>query len=161
MADLPFPWCVYAALQSKAAQCGRIVDRSWGIESGLNNLLMAVESGSVPENQAEFQRGIDRAVATGSWVERNHVRLRRKYLRPEPEYTHDRIPAHVRLAEIRCSLSAAEWGLLMAVAAGVAYHELTGMTAGSARTRVARLRARLRPVDQEGRKAGRNRGKNR
>jgi len=158
MADLPFPWCIYAQQQSKAAQCDRITDRTWGIESALTNFLKAVESGSVPNNQAEFQRGIDRAVATGSWVERNHARLRRKYLLPEREQREDRILAQVRLAEIRSCLSVAEWGLLIAVVAGVAYHELTGLTAGSARTRVARLRTRLRLADQDGLKARRNRG---
>ena len=50
------------------------------------------------------------------------------------------------MAEIRDSVSATEWGLLMAVAAGMAYHEMSGATAGSARTKVARLRARLRPT---------------
>ena len=49
MADLPFPWCIYAEHQSKAAACGRITDRSWGIENGLTNFLTAVESGSIPK----------------------------------------------------------------------------------------------------------------
>lgn len=149
MADLPFPWCIYAKQQSKAAQCGRITDRSWGIENGLTKFLKAVESGSVPQNQAEFQRSMDRAVATGSWVERNHSRLRMKYLRPQQEFAERRVLARVHLAEIRNSMSAAEWGLLLAVAAGVAYHKMKGMTAGSARTKVARLRARLRQSRQE------------
>jgi hypothetical protein len=43
-------------------------------------------------------------------------------------------------------VSPAEWSLLMAVAAGVAYQEMVGTTAGGARTKVARLRARLRPT---------------
>ena len=144
MVDLPFPWCVYAEHQSKAAACGRITDRSWGIENGLTNFLNAVESGSIP-NQEEFQRGVNRAVDTGSWVERNHARLRRMYLRPQNHHSEQRVLARVRLAEIRDSVSPNEWGLLMAVAAGVAYHEMTGTTAGGARTRVARLRARFRP----------------
>ena len=149
MAELLFPWCIYAEHQSKAAASGRITDRSWGIENGLNNFLKAVESDSIPENQEEFQHGVERAVATGSWVERNHSRLRRKYIRPEHNNGERRVLARVRLGEIRGSVSAAEWGLLLAVAAGVAYREIAGMTAGSARTRVARLRARLRPACQE------------
>jgi hypothetical protein len=145
MADLPFPWCIYAEHQSKAARCGRVTDQSWGIENGLTDFLTAVESDSVPSNQEEFRQGIDRAVATGSWVERNHARLGRKYLRQEQESHAERgMQASVRLAEIHGIVSAEEWSLLMAVAAGVAYHEMAGMTAGGARTRVARLRARLR-----------------
>jgi hypothetical protein len=148
MADLPFPWCVYAEHQSKAAACGRITDRSWGIENGLTKFLTAVESGSIP-NKDEFQRNVNRAVDTGSWVERNHARLRRKYLRPQYHHSEQRVLARVRLTEIRDSVSATDWGLLMAVAAGVAYHDMSETTAGSARTRVARLRARLRPTGKE------------
>jgi len=72
MADLPFPWCIYAQQQSAAARCGRITSRFWGIENGLNHFLAAVESDGIPKNQTEFGRGVDRAIATGSWVERNH-----------------------------------------------------------------------------------------
>lgn len=142
--ELPFPWCIYAEHQAKAARCCRISDQSWGIENGLTRFLTSVESSGIPENQTEFQRGVERAVATGSWVERNHARLRRKYLLPEPRSTEGRLLARVRLAEIRGSLSAAEWRLLVAVAVGVAYEEMTWISAGSARTRMARLRARLR-----------------
>lgn len=150
MADLPFPWCIYAEHQSKAARCGRITDRSWGIENGLTNFLNAVESSAVPANQDEFRRSVDRAVATGSWVERNHARLRRKYLRQDPDpHAERRMLVRARLAEIRGSVSAAEWGLLIGLAAGIAAHEMaaaSGVTAGSVRIRIARLRARLRPA---------------
>lgn len=145
MADLPFPWCVYAEHQSKAAACGRITDWSWGIENGLTKFLTAVESGSIP-NQDEFKSGVNRAVDTGSWVERNHARLRRTYLQPQYHHSEQGVLARVRLAEIRDRVSPAEWDLLMAVAAGVAYREMTGVTTGGARTQVARLRARLRPT---------------
>ena len=103
MAELPFPWSVYAEHQSKAARSGRIGDKSWGIENGLTNFLTALESGSDPASPDDF----------------------------------------------RGSVTAAEWGLLIAVAAGLAAHEVAaarGVTAGSVRTRVARLRARLRPI---------------
>ena len=156
MADLPFPWCIYAEHQAKAAQCGRITDRSWGIENGLSKFLTAVESISVSQNSEGFRRNIDRAVGTGSWVERNHARLRRKYLRPDPDsHAERRMMARARLAEIRSSVSAAEWGLLIAVAAGVAAHEMAagGVTSGAVRIRVARLRARLRPERPYSRKA--------
>ncbi len=56
--------------------------------------------------------------------------------------------ARVCLAQIRDSVSAEEWSLLILVAAGVAYDEMAGTTAGRARTRVARLRARLRASGQ-------------
>ena len=150
MVNLPFPWCIYEENQSKAARCGRITDRSWGIENGLTHFLTAVQTSGVPTNQEEFRRSVNRAIATGSWIERNHARLRRKYLRHDPEP--DRAPrmlASTRLAEIRSSVSAEEWGLLIAVAAGRTCREMatdSGVTAGSVRTRISRLRARLRRV---------------
>ena len=54
--------------------------------------------------------------------------------------------ARARLAEIRSAVSAPEWALLIAVAAGIAYDEIAasrGIAAGGVRTRVSRLRARL------------------
>ena len=151
MADFPFPWCIYAEHQSRAARGSRLTDRSWGIENGLTSFLKAVESGSVPEDQAEFQGDIDRAVATGSWLERNHARLLRKYVRPQEEHSERRLLDRLRLAEMRESMKPAEWAFLMAVAAGIAYHEMAGMTAGAARTRLARLRSRLRSTAQQDR----------
>ncbi len=150
MADFPFPWCIYAEHQSQAAQCGRITDRSWGIDNGLTSFLKTVESGSIPEDQAEFRSDIDRAVATGSWLERNHARLLRKYVRPQEEHTEQRLLDRICLGEMRESVNAAQWTLLMAVAAGIAYCEMSGMTAGAARTRIARLRARLRSSAKQG-----------
>jgi hypothetical protein len=150
MAELPFPWSIYAEHQSKAARCGRISDKSWGIENGLTNFLTAVDSSSIPANPDEFRRSVDRAVATGSWVERNRARLRRKYLRQDPEpHAEPQMLARARLAEIRSNVSAAEWELLIAQAAGLAAHEIAaapGATPGSIRTRIARLRVRLRPA---------------
>jgi len=151
MADFPFPWCVYAEHQSRAARCGRITDRSWGVENGLTSFLKAVESGSIPKDQTQFQDDIERAVATGSWVERNHARLLRKYLRPGEEHAEQRQFDRIQLTEMRERVNAAEWSLLMAVAAGGAYREIPGMTAGAARTRVARLRACLRSSAKQGR----------
>ena len=144
MAELPFPWCIYAEHQSKAAASGRVDHRSWGSENGLNTFLRAVESGSIPENNKEFQLSVDRAVATGCWVERNHARLRLKYIRPQDAHPERQLLARLHLAEIRAGVSPEEWNLLLAVAVGIAYQEMAGATPGSARTRVARLRARLR-----------------
>jgi hypothetical protein len=144
MQDLPFPWCVYAEHQSRAARCARITNTFWGIENGLTKLLTSLASDSLPENQAEFRRDVERTVATCSWVERNHTRLHRKYLWPGEEHSERRILARIRLTEIHSSVSAADWSLLMGVAAGITYGEMTGVTVGSARTRIARLRARLR-----------------
>ncbi len=42
MAELPFPWCIYAEHQSKAAASGRVDDRSWGNENGLNTQILEI-----------------------------------------------------------------------------------------------------------------------
>jgi hypothetical protein len=148
MADLPFPWCIYSEHQSKAARSSRITNRSWGIENGLTNFLTAIESSNVSTNQDEFRRSIDRAVATGSWVERNRARLRRKYLHQDLEpHPKRQMLARAQMTEIRASVGAADWVLLIGVAAGLSAHELaiaSGRKAGSVRTRIARLRKGLR-----------------
>ncbi len=132
--------------QSKAARCGRLTDGFWGIENGLNNFLIALEP-SVTIDPQEFQNSIDRAIATGSRLERNRARLRREFLSQDPECLEEqRMLARISLAEIRSAVSAAEWALLNAVAAGTTYHEIAasqGVSAGGVRTRVSRLRMRL------------------
>lgn len=144
MADFPFPWCVYAEHQTQAARCDRLTDRSWGTENGLNSLLKAVESGSVSQDHKEFQTKIERATATGSWLERNHARLLRKYVRLEENDAEQRLLDRICVREMQNHVNPAEWTLLMAITAGVAYCEIAGMSSGAARTRIARLRARLR-----------------
>ena len=147
MPNLSFSWNIYKENQSKAARCGRITDRSWGIENGLNSFLTAVESCSAFTDPQEFQNSIDRAMSTGSRVERNRAQLRRKYLRQDPErHAETLMLARACLAEIRSAVSAEEWALLIDVATGIACHEIAasrGITAGSVRTRLSRLRARL------------------
>lgn len=151
MADFPFPWCIYAEHQSEAALRSRLTDRSWGIENGLTSFLKTVESGSIPQDQIGFRAAIDRTVATGSWLERNHARLVRKYVRLEEEDAEQRLLDRIHLSEMRESVNAAEWTILMAVADGVAYRDMSGTTTGAVRTRVARLRARLRSSGMHGR----------
>ncbi|MCI0601814.1 hypothetical protein L0156_02265 [bacterium] len=144
MEDLPFPWCVYAEHQSQAARCGKVTHRTWGIENGLAFLLATVESTGVPADQEEFQRKFNTAISTGSWVERNHARLKRKYLQEQLEpHAEHRMLARLRLAELRGDMSVAEWRLLVSIARGFSYHELTKTKVGRARTLISRLRARL------------------
>lgn len=148
MSDLPCPWGIYKEIQTEAARCDRITSRFWGIENGLNKFLAAVSSSSGSTDPQEFQNNVSRAIATGSWVERNRAQLRRKYLRqhPEPD-AEERMLARGRLSETRRAVSAAEWVLLVSVATGIPYHEIAaglGITIGCLRTRLCRLRVRLR-----------------
>ena len=147
MSSLLFPWSIYRENQSKAARCNRITNRFWGIENGLNNFLTAVASSSDITDPQEFQNSIDRAIATGARVERNRTQLRLKYLRQDPECHAERhMLARARFAEIRGAVNAAEWALLVALAAGIPSYEIAasrGITVGCLRTRLSRLRARL------------------
>ena len=147
MSNLQFPWGIYKEIQTEAARCDRITSRSWGIENGLNKFLAAVSSSSGTTDLQGFQNNVGRAIATGSWVERNRAQLRRKYLRqhPEPD-AEQRMLARGRLTETRRAVSAAEWVLLVDLATGIPYHEIAadrGVTVGCLRTRICRLRSRL------------------
>lgn len=162
MAELPFPWNIYEENQKKLMRSCRITDRTWSIENGLTKLLTAVESGSISTNQDEAKSSIDRAIASGFWTERNRARLRRKYLSPVPELdpepqrhpsvfspseSESRMLAHVRLCEIRRRVSSDEWRLIIGAASGYNCNELaeaSGGTTGSVRTKLSRLRARLK-----------------
>jgi hypothetical protein len=54
-------------------------------ENGLNKLLTSIEDGSLTD-QSNAQRDVDRAIATRFWKERNHSRLRRKYIKVPAEF---------------------------------------------------------------------------
>lgn len=147
MSDLPFPWNIYEETQEKAARCGRVTDWSWGIEAGLNKFLAAVESSCGITDPKKFQNSVDKAIATGSRVERHRTQLRRRFLRQDPErHAETHLLANACLAEIRNIVSSEEWELLISVAAGITCREIAasrGITAGSVRVRLFRLRARL------------------
>ena len=146
MANLPFPWSLYQENQTKAAQCGRITDRSWGIENGLAKLLTDIEAAGVPSDGEEARARFGRAIASGSRNERHRARLRRQYLPscPVPHAERSMI-ARILLGEIRNAISRSEWKILLGIAAGFNHSELSdGHSAGTMRTRVSRLRNRVR-----------------
>ena len=147
MRNPPIPWSVYLENQSKAGRCYRITNQSWGIEKGLNKFLTDAQSSSAITTPQEFQSRTDRAINTGTCVERNRARLRRVYLQQDPEqHAEQFILARLLLTEIYNSVSTDEWELVNAVANGISYREIAasrGITTGSLRTRLSRLRARL------------------
>ena len=144
------PWSIYAALQAKASRFCRINDAAWGTDDGLAYILTAIETGTVPLEPAELHRDVQTTAATGAWNNRNRARLRLKYLPdlsneavPDPEFS---LMARERLRQIRGQLSALDWLILWAIAAGCNYVEIaaiTALTAGGLRTRVSRLRSSL------------------
>ena len=128
-----FPWNIYEAKQKQLKRSHRLTDQTWGIENGLNALLTAVESGSLSENQDDAQREVERNIASRIWTERNRARLRRKYIRPDPETdprpqhhpasfspaeTEVRLHAIIRVSQIRSDMTSAEWNLIVRVTEG-------------------------------------------
>jgi hypothetical protein len=162
MAELPFPWNIYEAKQKQLKRSHRLTDQTWGIENGLNALLSAVESGTLAKNQDDGQRDLDRNIASRIWTERNRARLRRKYIKPAPEMdpfpqrhpasfspaeTEGRLHASIRVSRIRSGMTSTEWDLIVRVTAGFDCHEMaleSGVSAGSIRTKLSRLRSRLK-----------------
>jgi hypothetical protein len=135
------PWAAYARAQAELA--GRQVVDSWywGLEAGLACLIGALTTS--PNCEA-----LDRAVRTESRGERHRMRLRRIHFtgaegQPEPE---SQFIARRRLEVLRAMVSEADWLLLIAVGEGRDYGEIAsglGVTPGSLRVRVLRLRREL------------------
>jgi hypothetical protein len=161
MADLLFPWNIYAERQKQLMRATRVTDQTWGIENGLNALLTSIKDGSLT-NQSDAQRDVDRAIATRFWKERNRARLRRKYIKvpaefdakPErhpaefsPSPIENHIHARIRLARVHACVNAAEWKIIIGAAAGFDCKEIArvcGGSAGNVRAKLSRLRSRLR-----------------
>jgi hypothetical protein len=149
-ADLKYPWSAYAMLQAKASRSDRINDAASGTDDGLAYILTTIEAGTVPAHPEELHRNTRTSVATGAWNDRNHARLRLRYpsdlgneVGPDPEFS---LMARQRLRQVQGKLAAFDWSILCALAVGYDYIEIaamTGLTAGSLRTRVSRLRSGL------------------
>lgn len=147
--DVPYPWGLYQELQSRLDSCGRVTGAVWGMEYGLDRLLATAEGGDVPA--ADLQQEITKAVASAHWTERNRARLRRKYYAPadgiQPSIE-AQVLAQIKLREIQDGVAAADWKVLLAVAFGFTYEQIAAgprtTTVSAVRTRVSRLRARLR-----------------
>jgi len=156
MANLPFLWSLYQENQTKAAQCDRITDRSWGIENGLSKLLTDIESARGPFDGEDARSRCDRAMATGSRNERHRARLRRQYLPPSiPPNVERSMIARITIGEMRKAVPPQDWKILIAIAAGFSHSELADGSPGNMRTRVSRLRTRLRGISAESRRSSR------
>lgn len=139
MAELPYPWSIYAQLQSDLQQRDRIDDKTWGLEAQLNRLLRPTPA---PDD-------VRRAGESESRKERHRAKLRRTYGfgQSVEETFESALFAREQLCHIRETLSAPDWDLLTDVAAGVSYEELAASidtTAGALRVRTYRLRLLLR-----------------
>ncbi len=125
-------------------------DRAWGYEAGLDLILASNPTGKHPS-----QDEIDRAVASGARLERYRTRLRGLHLRDEEVANHSNgmevFEAQKALQHIQASLASPDWDLLWELAVGHEYAEIAqqrGVTAGSLRARVLRLRRSPTPISK-------------
>ena len=135
-------WATYAHLQARLDARNVIDDASWGLEAGLDHLTSSTEQPVAEEDLARLCRSKSRR-------ERYRATLRRvsamgASVLYEAEPTLD---ARRRLVMVRRRATEDEVALLLAVDAGVEYEDLApalGVSVGCLRTRVCRLRSKLR-----------------
>jgi len=146
---LEYPWSTYLELQSKLMHSHTVSGVTNAMEDGLNHILQTIEATAVPSKSAELQSQVDTRMSTSAWNERNHARLRRKFAGDiaRSDKAESGIFAFVRIRDIADFLGAAASKLLKAIADGWTYDQISraeGGAGGQLRTRVSRLRSRLR-----------------
>jgi hypothetical protein len=143
MTDLPYPWGVYARLQTEMLRGSRITDQSWGTEAAMNGVLASLQ-----DNKPPTPDEIERTAASERRRERRRAYLRLVYLAgsdtsPHPEAA---LIARHELDIARSRVSERDWSVLCQVGSGCGYAELAsvnGGTSGGWRVRVLRLRRQL------------------
>jgi len=138
-------WSSYLAVQAKLLKSDKADDVSWGREAALNRILS-----SDPRCDPSVSHGdIDRWVQSESRRERHRAKLRRIHM-THSEDVHSASEgapqARLKLRAVKRLATAEEWMLLRARSDGWDYAEIaarTGMTTGTLRVRILRLRQRL------------------
>jgi hypothetical protein len=73
MSKFDFAWHCYENLQRRALHSRRTGDCSWGIDRGLDYLIAAIGSDTVPQNPQTLEANLKRAMASGARLERAHL----------------------------------------------------------------------------------------
>jgi hypothetical protein len=144
MSELPHQWDEYVRLQGQLGNRRHVDGSSWGLEAELDNLLKSIGS----EKHIPSAEELDRTARSESRKERHRATLRRVYLTPiDPTSdTQGRLDARHELKAVQDQVAAKDWELLHAIGVGRDYEELAearGVTVGSLRVRVLRLRRGL------------------
>lgn len=134
-------WDAYARLQAELARRPRVDDYSWGLEGGLDRLLL---SASDQPNEEE----VDRAVRSENRRTRHRARLRRVYLVRDLGVFDPTgaLTARHDLQAVEAQVEDDDWTLLREIGEGRAYGEIAadwGVSEGQLRVRVLRLRREL------------------
>jgi DNA-binding NarL/FixJ family response regulator len=145
--DVHYPWNIYANLQQLSSAHDRLSDTSWGIERALNTILELADRGEISADPGVLTEQVENAINSGSWNERDRVRIRGRHFESLTEHVVPSAEAVVLLGELGGDLADEEWAIITAIADGVTYEELSremGVSVRSLRTRVCRLRSRMR-----------------
>jgi hypothetical protein len=142
--QLPPRWDAYMRLQSELDGIAQVNNRTWGLEAGLDAILL-----DAPGDGAASNSNLPTTIATAERRERHRARLRRTYewsLMPmvdQPKV----IEARVEIGKVRRLLPPFDWRLISSVAMDMDYRAIgedVGATANSLRIRVMRIRDSLR-----------------
>lgn len=145
--DVHYPWTIYASLQQLSRAHDRLSDTSWGIERALNTVVELANRGEIPADPGVLTEQVKNAINSGSWNERDRVRIRGQHFESLTEYISPIAEAVVLLGDVGGDLDNEEWAVMRAIANGVTYEDLSkemGVSVRSLRTRVCRLRSRMR-----------------
>lgn len=143
--NLPYPWDLYFALQTKLQRSNKVDDASWGCEAALNRILSSDPACDSPIGTED----IDRWARSERRRERHRADLRMTYLETEYDAARERaLQARQGLRAARRLVTDQEWALLYAVGEGWSYAQIaaktgTGRSSGALRVRILRLRRRL------------------
>lgn len=147
MAELPHPYGAYERLQDHSRSKTRLDHEYWGTDAALEALL------NEPPGESVMQcADIERVVSTTARRERYRASLRATYAateQPAEDALHRASEARQIMEIIQRRVANDDWMLLRAVAEGQKYAVLAerrGVTAGSLRVKVYRLREELAAV---------------
>ncbi len=139
--------CGHAELQMRAARAQCLNDYSSGIESALNCLLKAIETGTVPSDPVVLEVALKRAIASGARLHRSRsLALKKWVLPPESISTSAAAVANIELGRIGRTIKHPDEEILIDAAFGNTDREIAGRhasTPGAIRVRLSRLRLKL------------------
>jgi hypothetical protein len=150
MSNIPHPWGEYARLQARLSRNSTIDSFSWGAEEEMN-LFLHDPSGYT----AADARRAERFRAATARRERFRAKLRKVHeaeLAPTPIDPILQVEAREKLAMLESRITSGQLALLMAVAQGFDYAEISlkqAISVGAARAQLCRLRQQflhLRPA---------------
>jgi DNA-directed RNA polymerase specialized sigma24 family protein len=147
MANSDYAWLRYADLQQRSIKDQDFNDYTWGLESALNFLLNAIETGAVPSNPADLDAAINRVIASGARLCRSRSATLKKWVLPaELISTHTAAEANIELARIEGAVKQSDGQILLDAGLGYTDREIAqrhSSTPGAVRARLSRLRLKL------------------